>query len=81
MKLTTRHEDVVRLVSIGLNNREIAEKLDISIKTVENHLREIYRSNNIKNRVMLAVEWHKYQQKLEVYDEDNVHNPADDLIN
>jgi DNA-binding NarL/FixJ family response regulator len=35
--LTPRELDVVRLVAEGLNNREVADRLSISIRTVETH--------------------------------------------
>jgi len=35
--LTEREKEVVRLVAEGLSSREIAERLCISVKTVETH--------------------------------------------
>lgn len=35
--LTTREEQVIRDIALGFSNREIAEKLDISTKTVESY--------------------------------------------
>ena len=36
--LTTREQEIARLVSQGHSNREIAEKLTVSVRTVEGHL-------------------------------------------
>jgi len=35
--LTPRQKEILRLVAQGLTNREIAEHLDISVRTVEVH--------------------------------------------
>lgn len=36
-KLTTRESDVLREIALGFSNVEIAEKMDVSVKTVEAH--------------------------------------------
>ncbi len=41
--LTPRERDVLRLVAAGRDNREIAEILTLSVRTVERHLQTIYR--------------------------------------
>ncbi len=41
--LTARERDVLALVAAGRDNREIAEQLVLSIRTVERHLQTIYR--------------------------------------
>ena len=38
----------------GLSNRQIAEQLSISVKTVENHLTNIFRRLEISSRAQLA---------------------------
>jgi DNA-binding CsgD family transcriptional regulator len=40
--LTSRELEVLRLIAQGETNREIAEKLTISIRTVERHITHIY---------------------------------------
>ncbi|MDD5007211.1 MAG: helix-turn-helix transcriptional regulator [Syntrophorhabdaceae bacterium] len=54
--LTKREIEVVFLVSEGLKNSEIGQKLFISEYTVENHLRSIYEKLSVKNRTSLACE-------------------------
>lgn len=51
--LTKREKEVALLVAEGLSNREIAEKLCIAVKTVENHLTSIYNKLEIKSRAQL----------------------------
>ena len=41
--LTTRELEVLRLVANGQDNRDIAEALSLSPRTVERHLQTIYR--------------------------------------
>jgi HD-GYP domain-containing protein (c-di-GMP phosphodiesterase class II) len=48
--LTQREVDVLRLVARGLSNKEIAERLVISPKTVGNHVEHIYGKIGCSNR-------------------------------
>ncbi|WP_062350726.1 response regulator [Bacillus kwashiorkori] len=48
--LTTREKEIVRLSVLGFTNREIAEKLFISPKTVENHKTNIMKKLGLKNK-------------------------------
>jgi RNA polymerase sigma factor (sigma-70 family) len=41
--LSSREREVLQLVAAGLDNREIADELTLSIRTVERHLQTIYR--------------------------------------
>jgi DNA-binding CsgD family transcriptional regulator len=45
---------VARLVATGLTNREVADQLYVSVKTVEYHLRNIYMKLDITSRRALA---------------------------
>jgi len=47
-QLSRRENDVARLVIKGLANREVAEKLDISIKTVEIHRSRVMSKMKVK---------------------------------
>jgi DNA-binding CsgD family transcriptional regulator len=50
----TRHEvAVVRLVTEGLTNQVIAERLVVSLNTVEYHLKNIYRKLGVSSRTQL----------------------------
>lgn len=53
-EMTPRQNDVVELVNRGFTNREIAEKLGISINTVKNHKQMLFRKINVRNSVELA---------------------------
>jgi DNA-binding NarL/FixJ family response regulator len=48
--LTVREIDVLRLLARGFSNKQIAERLVISPKTVANHAEHIYAKINAANR-------------------------------
>ncbi len=54
-ELTPREIDVLSLVVEGQTNREIAFNLDISEKTVEKHLHNVYKKLDVSSRVEAAV--------------------------
>jgi DNA-binding NarL/FixJ family response regulator len=51
--LTPRQSDILRLVSIGHTNREIAEMLEISVRTVEVHRFNLMRRLSVRNVAQL----------------------------
>ena len=53
-ELTPREREVLTCITEGLTNREIAETLVISIKTVDRHRENIMRKLNLHNRVELV---------------------------
>ena len=48
--LTRREIDVLRLLSEGLSNAQIAEQLVLSVVTVNSYLRSIYGKLNVPSR-------------------------------
>ncbi|WP_287128339.1 response regulator transcription factor [Candidatus Cyanaurora vandensis] len=53
--LTEREGEVLKLVAKGLDNREIANQLYISQRTVQNHLNNIYAKLNVRGRTEAAL--------------------------
>ena len=49
--LTRRQRELLRLLTQGLDNRHIAQALDLSVKTVENHLTALYRVLGVDSRL------------------------------
>lgn len=52
--LTEAETRVAEAVSRGLSNKEIAAELEISVRTVENHISHILDKKNFSNRVEIA---------------------------
>lgn len=53
--LTPREIEIVRMVASGLRNREIAEKLFVSVGTIKVHLHNIYQKLHVNSRLELAL--------------------------
>jgi two-component system, NarL family, response regulator DegU len=54
-KLTRREVEVLRLITDGLLNKEIAHRLCISEKTVKNHVSNIFKKIEVSDRTQAAV--------------------------
>jgi DNA-binding CsgD family transcriptional regulator len=54
--LTRAELDVVRLVSEGLGNKDVAARLFVSPRTVQAHLTHVYTKLGLTSRVQLAQE-------------------------
>jgi DNA-binding NarL/FixJ family response regulator len=48
--LTTREEEVLILLTKGYSNKEIAEKLSLSVETIGSHLKHIYEKLHVRSR-------------------------------
>ncbi len=53
--LTQREYEVIALIADGMNNKDIADKLFISEKTVKNHVSSIFRKINVSGRTQAAI--------------------------
>ncbi len=49
--LSQREVEVLRLIAAGNSNREIAEELFLSVRTIERHVTNIYTKTNARGRV------------------------------
>ncbi|HEY0943288.1 MAG TPA: helix-turn-helix transcriptional regulator [Steroidobacter sp.] len=54
--MTRRELDIVRLVAAGSTNAQIADRLCLARRTVENHLRSIFAKANVHSRTQLIHE-------------------------
>ena len=52
--LTAREREIAALIAAGRTNREVAEQLVLSTRTIEAHLRSIYAKLGVRSRVELA---------------------------
>jgi len=48
--LTRRQRELLRLIAYDYDNRAIAQAMDLSVKTVENHLTALYRALDVTSR-------------------------------
>lgn len=53
--LTNREIEVLKLLAVGMYNKEIAETLNISERTVKNHVSNIFKKLNVTDRTQAAV--------------------------
>ena len=53
--LSSREEEVRQLIAQGLSDRDIAERLGLSVHTVKKHGQHIRRKLNVANRTQLAM--------------------------
>ena len=63
--LSPREQEVLKLISTGLSNREIAQSLFISERTVRNHVTSILSQLQLRDRTQAALfasnVWHRQQ--------------------
>jgi len=57
LNLSRREQEVLELLSQGCANKEIADKLSISIETVTWHLRHIYTKLHVRSRTQAALKF------------------------
>ena len=50
INLTSREQEVLQLLMLGLSNAEIAEKLFLSVSTVKTHVSTLFVKMEVKNR-------------------------------
>lgn len=53
--LTRRELDVLKNLAVGMYNKEIAQKLDISERTVKNHVSNIFKKISVADRTQAAI--------------------------
>lgn len=54
-KLTTRERDVIRLVSVGASNKEVANRLGLRASTVKSHVSSILWKLEAGSRTEAAI--------------------------
>jgi DNA-binding NarL/FixJ family response regulator len=54
-ELTEREHEILALIAQGISNHEIAQQLNISLKTVRNHVSNIYNKMQVTDRVQAVL--------------------------
>jgi len=54
-QLSDRELDVVRLIALGLSNKQISSRLFLSQKTIKNHVSRIFNKLNVNARTQAAI--------------------------
>ncbi len=62
-KLSERENEILELLIEGLSNKEIGEKLFLSVNTIKTHILSLYNKLGVNNRTQAAVKGSFYQQK------------------
>lgn len=59
VKLTEREEEILAFLSKGYANKEIADKMQLSMSTVRTHLRHIYEKLHVRSRTEAVIKFLK----------------------
>lgn len=55
LKLSPRQSEVVDRIVAGMNDCEVAESLDMAVRTVREHLTHVFRRLGVRDRTQLIV--------------------------
>lgn len=61
VKLSKRENEILELLSTGLANKEIADRLSISVETVRVHLRRVYEKLHVHSRTEAAMKFRDFR--------------------
>jgi DNA-binding NarL/FixJ family response regulator len=59
--LTDRERQILQLLAAGVRDKEIAEALNLSIFTIQTHLRSVYKKLHVRSRVEAALKYKDMQ--------------------
>lgn len=62
--LTKREKEVYELIKVGLTDKQISEKLSISLATAKNHVFKILKKHGISSRQTI-IAWYEHTRKEE----------------
>ena len=57
VRLTLREEEVLVLLSKGYSNKEIADRIELSVDTVRSHLKHIYEKMHVRSRTEAVIRY------------------------
>lgn len=62
LRLTRRQVEILELAGTGLRSKEIARRLNLSVRTVDNHLQQLLVRNGAHSRSQALIMWYRQQQ-------------------
>jgi DNA-binding NarL/FixJ family response regulator len=74
--LTTRQREILSLLRQGFDNQTIAQRLDLSVKTIENHLTRLYRQLNVQSRLEAVNYVMQHPEVLALPGQETAQHPA-----
>lgn len=57
MRLTERESQIVAMIANGLSDKEIADRLDLSVRTIRTHVERMFRRNDVHSRAAAVSAW------------------------
>jgi DNA-binding NarL/FixJ family response regulator len=61
VRMTAREQEVISLISLGLSNKEIAQRLNIATHTVKSHVRNVMDKLALRTRLQIAAYAHSQE--------------------
>jgi DNA-binding CsgD family transcriptional regulator len=62
VRISKRQQQILGLAASGLTDKQIAERLSVSISTVRTHLRRFYRTNDVRNKSEAVAAYLRFMQ-------------------
>jgi DNA-binding NarL/FixJ family response regulator len=59
VRMTKREREIIALIAEGMSNKEIAERVNLSIYTVKSHLHNIMDKLALHSRLQIAAHFHE----------------------
>lgn len=57
MHLSPRQAEILSLVAEGCTDKEAAERLSMSPRTVDSHMRRLFERHDVRSRSQLVAKW------------------------
>jgi DNA-binding NarL/FixJ family response regulator len=60
--LTDREREILKMIALGMSNKQIAARLFISEKTVKTHANHVFRKLGVASRLQATLAFQSYQR-------------------
>lgn len=72
MKLSPRQVQILTLIAEGCQDKIIAQRLGMSVRTVDSHLQRLYQRYHVHSRAAMVAKWLREEGELPEDDGDAV---------